>query len=317
MKLKKLAAAIGVALPLSLAAFTAQAASTVMSFEDDNVDFLITVQRDAQGNVTGWTPKLSGNFAAGDVMLSVFEIGVHRIGNTLIIPDGVNELTGIAAVEIDTLGTPGTGQVINFKAATGVLDFLLGGSSILGSSAVAMYMNDTATFNLDLNFSSNPATNCFGITDCVAKASAGTLYQVDGFAGDLDEYWQAVVTNPGGSDPSLVAGISGSTGVANFNAAITNTYNLAGPIVYQNIFTGAECVPNPNPLVKDNCVAGLTITGPLTGGLGLNNTSRNDGAFARSDFDASKRLLIPEPGTLALAGLSLLGLAGIRRRLKK
>lgn len=313
MKLKKLAAALGVALPLSLAALTAHAASTVMSFEDDNVDFLITIQRDANGVITGWTPKLSGNFAVGDVMLSVFEIGVHRIGNDVVVPSGTRELTGIAAVEIGAIGNPGVGQVIDFRAAKDVLSFFLGvNPNILSSSAVAMYMGSTVPFNLDLNFSSNPATNCLGLADCVAKASDGTLYQVDGFSGDPDEYWQAVVTNAGGSDPSLVAGISGATGVANFNAAVTTTYNLAGPVVGQNKFTGAEC----DNAVDPNCIVGLTITGPLTGGLGLNGTSRADGAFARSDFDGAKRLLIPEPGTLALTGLSLLGLAGIRRRLK-
>ena len=314
MKLKKLAAALGVALPLSFAALTAHAASTVMSFEDDNVDFLITIQRDANGVITGWTPKLSGNFAQGDVMLSVFEIGAHRIGNDVIVPGGNRELTGIAAVEIDSVGAPGIGSVINFKAATDVLSFFLGvNPNILGSSAVAMYMGSTIPFDLDLNFSSSPATNCFGLTDCISKATDGTLYQVDGFAGDPDEYWQAVVTNAGGSDPSLVAGISGATGVANFNAALTNTFNAAGPVVGQNIFTGAEC----NNAVDPNCIVGLTVTGPLTGGLGINSDSRDDGAFARSDFDGAKRLLVPEPGTLALAGLSLLGVAGIRRRLKK
>ena len=83
MRLKKLIAALSVALPLSFAAAAAHAGSTVMSFEDDDIDFLLT--KNAQGQLV---PKLSGNFAVGDVLLSVFEMPNYTIGGANAIPAG-------------------------------------------------------------------------------------------------------------------------------------------------------------------------------------------------------------------------------------
>lgn len=313
MKLKKLAAALGVALPLSLASVAVQAASVVMSFEDDDIDFLGTVTRDAQGQVTAWNPKVAGSFAQGDILFSVFEINSHSInppGGSAIFPG--KELTGIAAVEILNISGPAGGaKTITFGLASGVLDFFLTAvnNPLAGANAaVAMYMT---TPNLDINFDSNPAGSCNSLLACVADATDGEKYQVDGFMGDPNEFWTAS-TIAGGDNVATVAGTAGDAGVALFNAALTTMFNLPGPIAYRDILTGAECA-GPGP----NCIAGPKITGPLTGGLGLNQGIRNDGAFARSDFDASKRMLVPEPGTLALTGLSLLGLAGIRRRRKQ
>lgn len=317
MRLKKLIAALSVALPLSFAAAAAHAGSTVMSFEDDDIDFLLT--KNAQGQLV---PKLSGNFAVGDVLLSVFEMPNYTIGGANAIPAG-HEVTGIAAIQIKSIGAGvpggnGLGTSITFEAYSGGLNSLLPVAhqnvNILGNSAVAMWINSTADFDLKLDFATTPATNCTSRAQCVFEASAGDLLQVDGFAGDMDEFWSALITVSGGTDPSVVAGLNGASGVAQFNAALTTTFNAPGAIVYKNIITGEECPAGTT--AADGCIAGPTITGPITGGRGIAAGIRNDGAFARSDIDATKRLLVPEPGTLALAGLSLLALAVGRRRQK-
>lgn len=319
MKLKKSLAALAMALPLAFVGATAQAAVTVMSFQDDDIDFLLTPTEGPNGTFT-LMPKLEGNFAVGDVLLSVFEMPTFTIGGVNAIPAG-QELTGIAAIQITSIpDNPGIGSVITFGPYTGGLNTWLStpvvGGQAGGGAIVAMYLNDTSTFDLNIAFGDavGNEANCTSLAQCVAEATTGNLLQVDGFAGDADEFWRAVVLVNGGANPFTVGGLSGSVSVAAFNAALTTFFNAPGAIAYQNIGTGAECPTGS--MLADGCVAGPTITGPITGGNGLNSGIRGDGAFARSDIDATKLLQVPEPGTLALAGLSLLGLAASRRRKK-
>lgn len=301
MKLLKLAAALGLALSVIGAS-----AQTVMSFQDDNIDFLLNANL---------TPKTSGAFATGDVLVSVFEMPTFTIGGVNAIPAG-QELTGIAAIQI-VGGTGSAADPFTFSPYSGGFNAISPVAVTNGGAGqgamVAMWLNSTADFDLELDFAVNLATNCTSFAQCLAEASAGNPLQVDGFAGDPDEYWQSVITRAGGNDPSVVAQLGPAFGVATFDAALTTFFNATGPIAFQNLFTGAYCPAGTNG--ADNCVQGPTITGPITGGAGLNPALIADGAFARSDIDARKlQLQVPEPGTLALVGLSLLGLAGTRRR---
>lgn len=316
MKLKKLAAALGVALPLAFAAVTAQAAFSVMSFQDDNIDFLLTPV--TVGGVTSLAPKLTGAFAPGDVLVSVFEMPSFTVGGVNAIPANY-ELTGIAAIQI----VGGNGNLDNpftFKAYDGGFNAISPVAVTNGGAGegatIAMWLNSTLDFNLNLDFTTAPAANCDSLAYCLAEASAGELIQVDGFGGDADDFWQSTLAILGGNDPAIVYGTSGAVTVATFLAAQTTFYNSLGPITYQNIADGAFCPAGSAAL--DGCVAGPVISGPISGGGGqipLNAGIRADGAFARSDIDAVKLMnVVPEPGTLALAGLSLLGLAAVRRR---
>ncbi|HXG03089.1 MAG TPA: PEP-CTERM sorting domain-containing protein, partial [Candidatus Binatia bacterium] len=177
---------------------------------------------------------------------------------------------------------------------------------------VAIWRNDL-NIDLQLDPAVNLGTNCTSFTQCIGEATEGTLLQVDGFAGDRDEFWTAVVTAQGGLDVGTVAGLAPNTPVAQFFAALTTFENnipgTGSPILFMNISTGLEC-PTGN-LTADGCVAGPTLSGQVLGGSGLNS---NLGAFARSDTDAQK-LTVPAPATLALLGIGLLGSAlALRRR---
>jgi hypothetical protein len=295
---KKLAA--GLALAATMAAGSAQ--SALLSFEDDDIDFALR----------GGQVITSGTLSAGDVLVSVFEIPVFRINGAPSIPAG-QELTGVAAIQIQSI----VGNTITFQAVAGGLNSILalgGGAAVAGGGAgggatIAMFFNGTgggADRDLDLNRTSNPASNCNSIADCVAQASLGTTFQVDGFTGDADEFWIAQAL-AGGLDIGGVLGTSNTLLVAAFNAAQSTLFQAGGfTIGGINILTGQPCV---NGVAADGCINGITLSGTITGGQGLTN-----GAFAHSDFDAQKQTVVSEPGVVALLGAALFGFALLRRR---
>ena len=324
-KLKIIAAALGLGL-----AFQAPAVS-LWSFEDDDIDFIIR-DTNGDGKYSDESPVTSGDFQEGDLFFAVFEIPVFKIDGADAIPTGM-ELTGVSAVVLDTidpdpLGT-GLGTAYSFKPfslAAGFAENLDGflralgyvGDPIPDGAAIAMWFNGTgggADRDLELNRTVNPATNCTSLADCAQQASLGDLLQVDGAidpsafgVGDKDEYWYATQVVP--NDPGFVGDLIGqvlstdnSTIVATVNFGLSNLFNQVGPVHWIDA-GGLDCgLPG---YVSDGCVQ-LKGSATLTGGQGLSN-----GAIAHSDFDAQK--YVPEPATLALFGIGLLGLG---RRMKR